>query len=413
LRLALTRTIGGIKLNLTFEKNKLYNHLGELFRLFKKHEVFVGGGTITSLFNGKEFNDIDIYFRSDKHLAAFIEDTFNGSGGWVICHTRKATLVRMKDKEVQMIHFRYFDTAQELFDTFDFTVCMGAYDFKTEEFFFHEDFMKHNSQRILKFNGGTAYPMVSLIRVQKYNDKGYSISKSELLRISMACMALEISSYDDLKEHLGGMYGANFDNLFKDVKDEEFDLVTASEKIADIVYSEDYFKVPANPIEFDSPEDLIDSIMQSEIEYFQHGNEYYKIHLNGDIIRVRDSKLDIFGIGVSKSVVFPSNWKKIEANEYFDRTKFYKFVKPVGDKLFSYYDKHFEYKIGEEVIGLNNLYFSHLNDLGNSTYSDQKDKVCLEVSIKAEDYRTSYSHVMAKKCTVLRIVPKEEYETWL
>jgi hypothetical protein len=36
----------------------------------------------------------------------------------------------------------------------------------------HEDFLKHNSQRILKFNPTTDFPIISALRVQKYEDKG-------------------------------------------------------------------------------------------------------------------------------------------------------------------------------------------------------------------------------------------------
>ncbi|MEC1259989.1 hypothetical protein P9D34_05915 [Bacillus swezeyi] len=48
-----------------FEKNKLYAYLGkDLVKSLKKFEVIVAGGAITSLFNNKAINDIDLYFRS-------------------------------------------------------------------------------------------------------------------------------------------------------------------------------------------------------------------------------------------------------------------------------------------------------------------------------------------------------------
>lgn len=50
-----------------FEKNKLYAYLGEeLVEALKRNEAIIAGGAITSLFNNKEINDVDIYFRSDK-----------------------------------------------------------------------------------------------------------------------------------------------------------------------------------------------------------------------------------------------------------------------------------------------------------------------------------------------------------
>lgn len=112
---------------------------------------------------------------------------------------------------LQLICFDTFDTPKKIFDTFDFTVCMGCYDFKKEKFVLHSDFLKHNSQRILMFNDKTRFPIVSALRVDKYKQKDYTISKTEYLRIILTCMDLHIDNYEDLKEQLGGMYGVNGD----------------------------------------------------------------------------------------------------------------------------------------------------------------------------------------------------------
>jgi hypothetical protein len=52
-----------------FEKNKLYSILGKsLVENLKCCHAYIAGGTITSLFCNREYNDIDIYFR-DRILA--------------------------------------------------------------------------------------------------------------------------------------------------------------------------------------------------------------------------------------------------------------------------------------------------------------------------------------------------------
>ena len=133
-----------------------------------------------------------------------------------------------KDQMVQFMTFKYFPEVQDIFDTFDFTVCMGAYDCKTQEFFLHPDFFKHNSQRYLKFNAGTAYPLMSMMRVDKYREKGYSISKAELLRVLFACMDLNINSWEEAKEHIGGMY--DMSKAFEE--DKEFTLSELGSQLA-------------------------------------------------------------------------------------------------------------------------------------------------------------------------------------
>ncbi|WP_223837439.1 hypothetical protein [Bacillus swezeyi] len=159
---------------------------------------------------------------------------------------------------------------------------MGAFDFKTEEFILHHDFLKHNSQRILKFNSNTAFPIVSLLRVQKYADRGYTISKPEFIRVVLTCMNLEIETYDELKEQLGGMYGVNYDKLFEEEKDEDFELTSAIDKIANITLDEGYFKEPVS-LEFDNLDEILQGIIKSPVKTLEINDEKYRIGYDGHL----------------------------------------------------------------------------------------------------------------------------------
>jgi hypothetical protein len=391
-----------------FEKNKLYAYLGDdLVHSLKKYNGFIAGGTITSLFCNREINDIDVYFKDEESALGFISGVWEG-GRHVVSHTKKATQMLYGELNVQVIHFQYFTSVEEIFKTFDFTSCMGCFDFTTERFTLHPDFLKHNSQRILKFNSETTYPIVSLLRVQKYEKKGYSISKPEFIRIILTCMNLEIDSYDDLKEQLGGMYGINYDKLFEDVKDEEFNLQEAIDKIANIALDEDYFKKPI-PLKFDSLEDILDNISKNPKKVLEVNGKLFKIGYDG-LLQSIDKR--------------PDDFIELDVNQFFNENRFYKFVKKVDDRYFSFYDDKFEYKIDQEVEGNKNksngwssnskhvgsLHFNEKGDINSSTYRNNKDGVLIEVSIKPEDFVDVDSHVLAKKCTVIREVPKDEYE---
>ncbi|WP_223837438.1 hypothetical protein [Bacillus swezeyi] len=88
-----------------FEKNKLYAYLGkDLVKSLKRYEVIIAGGAITSLFNNKEINDLDLYFRSDKQACGFLEDYWDAA--WISTHTKKATLFVENKLKIQMIHFK-------------------------------------------------------------------------------------------------------------------------------------------------------------------------------------------------------------------------------------------------------------------------------------------------------------------
>ncbi|ADP32452.1 hypothetical protein [Bacillus atrophaeus] len=356
------------------KKNKLYAYLGEdLVEALKRNEAIIAGGTITSLFNNKEINDVDIYFRSDKKACSFIEDCWNNNV-YVTSHTKKATLFIKNKLKLQMIHFKFFSDAESIFNTFDFIVCMGAFDFKTEAFTLHEDFLKHNSQRILKFNSQTAFPIVSLLRVQKYTDKEYTISKPEFIRIVLTCMDLTINTYEELKDQMGGMYGINYDKLFEDEKEEDFNLREAVDKIADMVLDEDYFKEPVN-LEFNDLDDLLNDINKSPVKTLKINDIKYRIGIDGLL---------------KESASSPCTEIELDTKDFFDKTYFYKFVRKQDGKLTSFYDKNFEYVIGEEVkakgtldswSNRGRLYFNEKAAIEQSTYYGKEDGVLIEVNM--------------------------------
>lgn len=393
-------------MNYRFEKNKLYAYLGEdLVKSLKKYEAIIAGGTITSLFNNKEINDIDLYFRSDEQACSFLEDHWGAA--WVSTHTKKATLFVENGLKIQMIHFKFFDRPEDIFNTFDYTVCMGAFDFKTEEFILHDDFLKHNSQRILKFNSNTAFPIVSLLRVQKYTARGYTISKPEFIRVVLTCMNLNINTYDELKEQLGGMYGVNYDKLFEGENDEDFDLTSAIEKIENITLDEDYFKEPVS-LEFNNIDEILQDIIKSPVKTLVINNEKYRIGYDGHL---------------KNSYIDPINEIKLDAAEFFNSARFYKFVRNENGKLTSFWDKHFDYVVGEIAkargdltawSGEGKLYFNEKSAIKSSTYYGEKDAVLIEVSIKKEDFIDAKDgRVLAKACHVIREVPTTEWESYI
>jgi hypothetical protein len=390
--------------NTQFEKNKLYAYLGQhLVESLKNHKAYIAGGTITSLFCNREINDVDVYFRNEDSAIDFLSEIWEDRQT-VVSHTKKATQLMYGEVNVQTIHFQYFTRPEEIFTTFDFTTCMGVFDFATEQFTLHQDFLKHNSQRILKFNSDTAFPIVSLLRVQKYEGKGYHISKPEFIRIILTCMNLDIKSFEELKEQLGGMYGINYDKLFEDVKDEEFDLQNAIDKIADIALDEDYFKEPI-PLKFDSLDDILDTISKKPVKVLE---------VNGKLFKIGYDKL------LHSIEKKPENHEMLHTDQFFNETKFYKFVKKSNDKYFSFYDSNFEYIIGQEVAAIKKgqsswddsgkLFFNEWLDIESSTYRNKPDGVLIEVSIKPEDFLDVGNHITAKKCTMVREVTENEYK---
>lgn len=247
-------------MNYKQEIKQLKNAIPEdVLAILSQEKCFIAGGALTSIFTGTQINDIDIYFRSrdsldrvmqvfcnikDKNLPTQrpfkigtegdnqfrVEDNIQpvtltkksvvfsqGNGYW---NPTKGSYT--PQASLQFISFQYFDTPEDIFDTFDFSVNMCAYDCANGELTLHDNFLKHLARRSLVVNTNTAYPLISLLRCDKYKERGYNISTKEQMSLMFAVANMKIDSWEDAKDHIGGMYGFDVEDLFNE--DEEFGL---------------------------------------------------------------------------------------------------------------------------------------------------------------------------------------------
>lgn len=185
----------------------------------------IAGGAITSVFTNKPINDVDIYFKDKKSFEDACYDAYDQS--WWCCSVSKRAVTFSDNGSIhQFMHFDYFPKAEDIFKAFDFTICMAAYDFDTREFVFHDRFLAHNSQRYLEFNPGTKFPLASATRVLKYQPRGYTIGKGDLVKIVLASRATPINSWADLADQIGGAYGNKVELL---AGDKEYSIEAAIE----------------------------------------------------------------------------------------------------------------------------------------------------------------------------------------
>lgn len=167
---------------------------------------FIAGGALTSVFTNQPINDVDLYFKTKQALIDAVRDAYD-TGLWCVAASDRAVTFASGDNIIQLMLFDFFETADAIFDAFDFTACMAAYDVDAEAFVFHPEFFKHNSQRHLSFHSGTRYPFGSLLRTIKYRERGYKLSRGDLLRIALCCHGVSLESWDDLAAAVGGQYG--------------------------------------------------------------------------------------------------------------------------------------------------------------------------------------------------------------
>ncbi len=340
--------------DLTFEKCQLLDHINnqDVFNLLKKANCFIAGGAITSLFSGKDINDIDVYFRDFNSLNFVLQNLFkvedsdeldmlNVSSFSLIYtnYTKKSILFTKDGLNVQLIYFKFFNTPQEIFDTFDFTINMGVFDCSTETFTFHENFLKDIAQRRLVVNPNTSFPIISLLRIDKYKQRGYRISRKDFINLCLSVNRLELDTWEKAADAIGGMYGYTYTELFDTTK--EFSIDEVINQVTSL-------------------ESVLDSTNSSS-EYL----DYYKL---------------IDKIRINLKIPIPPE----------DKIFYKKVLKTENPNVFkSYYYKSFEYPINETVNGGSNGIWAYksIRAASNHFISNNKNDEVI-ISLKAADDAT-------------------------
>lgn len=195
-----------------------------IFNKLVETNGYIAGGAILSSFTKNKINDYDLYFRNLDDMKLFIDklNPIDKEFIWVDYKQRikirkiaeKNPVIIMKTNNAKTILFNeqiyqvitaFQEEPNDLFRYFDYTVCMGAYDPKSDQFILHEQFLPDVMAKQLHFNIGTEYPLASMLRLLKYQKKGYTISGVEVIKLGLAVHNLEIKTFADLKYHLMGI----------------------------------------------------------------------------------------------------------------------------------------------------------------------------------------------------------------
>lgn len=337
-------------------KHKLLEYLGnDLVACFKKANAIIAGGAIRSLFCGEDIKDVDTYFRSSSDLIGFIND-YRVKSKQISTVTKRSLTFKESGKTVQLIYFSHYSSAEEIFNDFDFTACMGAYDFQKDDFVFHEDFFSDNATKKMGINKGTKYPLISMLRLFKYKQKGYDFPLKELLEL---CKAINKFDYSDEKvvlDQTQGFYG--------------------------IVEGEKQLEWSIDELEF---------IVSNKIEYFVNGKN--------KINAITLEKIDETELEKYKDKLIEVEFKPLIV---------YKYVKPVSDGVWcSYYKNSFQYKINSLVKAEGSwnegIYCSYVLN-NKSTYHDKPDAVQIAMRVDSSEDIIDFKRV--KRAFVLGPVDK-------
>ena len=207
-----------------------------VWNVLSENKCYIAGGAITSICSNQPVNDIDIYLPNKEALFEVIE-TFNDNSVWCCFVSEKSLTYTTSEATYQLIYIDYYEKAEDIFSSFDYTINMGACDVYEESMTYHDNFWMHMSQRYLHFNPDTLYPIISLLRLYKYSERGYTYTKSTVVKLAMTISNLDITTWESFKNHVGNLYKCN--HITKErTKDVEYSLEEAMKVLDEVNFDE-------------------------------------------------------------------------------------------------------------------------------------------------------------------------------
>jgi hypothetical protein len=178
----------------------------KLFNLLIATHAIIAGGAIRAVFAREFISDYDIYFKNTIDLDSF-ESGLKELDFELAFSSDTAKSYKKNNIKIQVIIMPELikENPKDIIDQFDYSVCMGAYDFDTQSFFLADSFLEHVARKELYYNVNCKYPLSSMFRLKKYFKKGYTISGSEIIKLGLAVNNLKMKDYRDLKVQLQGI----------------------------------------------------------------------------------------------------------------------------------------------------------------------------------------------------------------
>lgn len=150
-----------------------------------------------------EINDIDVFFYSNKDYRNAVD---------IITQTYKAfetpncVTINTDFVKVQLCKYNY-PTMARLVESFDFAHVQIAYDVFTQDVTYTEQAKEAFISRTTTFTG-SEYPLSSLIRLNKYYERGWITGRGligEVLLIFKAILERGFKDYEDFKDQLNAV----------------------------------------------------------------------------------------------------------------------------------------------------------------------------------------------------------------
>ena len=263
---------------------------------------------------------------------------------------------------------------------------------------FGDTFFEDVMSRTIHFNHHTDGAIMTLPRIVKYQERGYSFPKPELMKVGLTLANYNLQSWDDVSNVLSGTYGSSFSNLADNMKENSVDF-SFDEAINVISKCEEDNIDDEDNRRYISAFDCADTIRKHlglPIKYFVYNNIPYDINF-------------------CKLTSVPEGSTRVELESLVKLPlTLYKSIERNGR---STYDSNFVYKQGEYAIANDNLkdrvkiahgaglYFRrYVNEVTESNRALVIAKVFNYDDIMIETLGEKQSYVVCKRAFIERII---------
>lgn len=168
----------------SFDDTTLSAVLADLPELTSKGPWLAGGALRRTILGQEPESDFDFFFRDADQLASFVEHLEN-EGCTKVRETQHHVHYRGPigggvDRDIQCIRFAFYGSAEEVIDSFDFTLCMFAFDGETLT---AGEFSLWDLGRGRLAVHKITYPVATMRRLIKYTSQGFKACKGALASI--------------------------------------------------------------------------------------------------------------------------------------------------------------------------------------------------------------------------------------
>lgn len=169
-----------------FSETVLHRALSRVPKLSEAGPWLAGGAVRKTIQSVSLDSDFDFFFKSQEQLDNFADGlrecgarmlTQNDKNEkWILPSSIPEDVegegIYLPEMEIQLIKFRWYETAEEVIDSFDFTLCQFAYD---GEHLFMSDFALWDVARKKLVPHKITFGTSSLRRLMKYGNQGFTV----------------------------------------------------------------------------------------------------------------------------------------------------------------------------------------------------------------------------------------------